>query len=356
MSSFDGWLGQNVPESIMEDAAAWMALLDSEECSPTDRLAFARWLAEDPLHQWGFEELSEVWARLHTLTDINQLAEHPKVTPFPAPLAAEERAFPPAESKASKEWSTLAATALVVIGACIHLFFGTPSESHQTQVGEVQTIALEDGSRIELNALSSVEVHIDDRRRRIELMNGEALFHVEQDERPFVVTTPLGTVSAVGTQFAVHASASMVEVSVIEGLVSVAASTSHTALTEYESDLLVRFTDEIALLGAGQRIELTRESQKFLTMSQDHIEAELSWRNGEVVFSERPLMSVLSEMRRYLGAPIFIGDPELNTLRISGRFRTGDVDAFLAQLGDDYGIVIDRDDRLTVLRAHPPRN
>lgn len=352
MSSFEGWLGENVPEGVMEDAAAWMALLDSEDCTPTERLAFARWLAEDPVHQWGFEELSEVWARLHTLTDINQLVDHPKVVPFPAPAAAEKRAFPPEESGGHREWSTLAAAALVVIGACIHLVFGTPAELHETQVGEYQHIVLEDGSRVELNAMSTVEVHIDDRRRQIELMNGEAVFHVKDDSRPFIVATPLGTVSAVGTEFAIHANASMVEVSVIEGLVSVAASVGHTALTEYESDLLVRFTDEIALLGAGQRIELTKESQKFLTLPPDHIDEELAWRNGEVVFTERPLMSVLVEMRRYLGTPIFVGSPELNTLRISGRFRTGDVEEFLHHLGKDYGIVVDQEDGLTILRTH----
>lgn len=357
MTMFEGWLGENVPEGILEDAAAWMALLDSDECAPADRLAFARWLAEDPMHQWGFEELSEVWARLHTLTDINHLVDHPKIVPFPDPAAAERQAFPPAERDAGgrQEWSTLAAAALVVIGACIHLVFGTPGELHKTRVGEVQDIRLEDGSRVELNAMSTVEVHIDDRRRRVELADGEAVFHVASDERPFIVETPLGTVSAVGTRFAVHANESMVEVSVIEGLVSVSASTGRTALTEYESDLLVRFTDEIALLGAGQRIELTRETQKFLTVTPDHIDEELAWRNGEVVFTERPLMSVLVEMRRYLGVPIFVGSPELNTLRISGRFQTGGVDQFLARLSDDYGIVVDREDGLTILRTQPAK-
>ena len=356
MSSYEGWLGENVPESVMEDAAGWMAVLDSEGCTLADRMAFTRWLAEDPLHQWGFEELSEVWARLNTLTDVNRLVDHPKVALFSVPKAAERRAFSPTEAGGQRDWSTLAAAAVVVLGACIHLIFSTPSELHRTAVGELQNIVLEDGSRIELNAKSSVEVQIDDRRRQIDLANGEAVFHVEKDERPFVVKTPLGTVSAVGTQFAVHARASTVEVSVIEGLVSVTSSTTNTALTEFESDLLVRFSDEIALLGAGQRIELTRESQKFLTMSRTRIEDELSWRNGEVVFSEKPLMLVLLEMRRYLGTPIFVSDPELNSLRVSWRFSTNDVDSFLARLRDDYGIIIDQESGMTILRARARTN
>jgi ferric-dicitrate binding protein FerR (iron transport regulator) len=66
-------------------------------------------------------------------------------------------------------------------------------------------------------------------------------------------------------------------------------------------------------------------------------------------------MSVLVEMRRYLGVPIFVGSPELNTLRISGRFQTGGVDQFLARLSDDYGIVVDREDGLTILRTQPAK-
>ena len=60
MSGFDDWLGQKIPDHIMEDAATWMALLDSSNCTSADRIGFARWLSTDPLHQGAFEELSEV--------------------------------------------------------------------------------------------------------------------------------------------------------------------------------------------------------------------------------------------------------------------------------------------------------
>lgn len=353
MSRVDGWLGQNVPESVMRDAAEWMVLLDSAECTATDRMAFAQWLAEDPVHKWGFEELSEVWARVQTLSDISHIIDQPNVTRLPGREAAERRLQAAPDAKRHREWSTLAAVGMIVLGVTVHFLSVTPSSLHETQVGEFREIALDDGSSVELNAMSSIEVRFDERRREIELGNGEAVFEVEPDARPFVVRTPLATLSAVGTQFAVHATPSLVEVSVLEGLVSVSPGGSMSMTNEVATDLLMRFTDEIALLGPGQRIELTRETQKFLSISPDNLDDELSWRQGEVVFRDRPLMSVLSEMRRYIGTPIFIGDPALNSLRVSGRFRTGDVEAFLRELSDHYGIVIERpDDRLVILRIH----
>ncbi len=342
MSGFDDWLGQNIPDHIMEDAAKWMALLDSNDCTQADRVAFARWLSADPLHQGGFEELSEVWARLQILSDVPAMVEHPDVIPFPA--KPENKLFEDEVPVRRSEWSTLAASLLIIVGVIVHTMFGTPSELHVTETGEIQSILLQDGSRVELNARSTIEVQLDDKRRDIRLNSGEAVFHVVKDERPFIVRTELATVSAVGTQFSVRTSPSVVEVSVIDGLVSVAAANTGTALTEYDSDLLVRFTDEIALLGAGQRLELTREHQRYQTLSEEVIEDDLSWRNGEMVFSDTPLVTVISDMRRYHGASVFIGDPVLNSLRISGRFPTDDADFLLTALNEQYGIVIDRSD------------
>jgi len=347
MSGFDDWIGQNIPDHVMEEAASWMALLDSSSCNPADRVSFAQWLSEDPLHQGAFEELSEVWARLHMLSEVPAMTNHPDIIPFPAKV--EEPVFDDEAPPKRAEWSTLAASLLVVLSVIIHLSFGTPTDLHVTETGEIEMISLDDGSRVELNARSSIKVQIDDNRREIKLSNGEAVFYVRKDDRPFVVRTDLATVSAVGTKFSVRTDPSLVEVSVIDGLVSVAATRSGTVLTEYDSDLLMRFSDEIALLGAGQRLELTRESKRYEMVSDRVLEDDLSWRNGEMVFSDTPLVAVITEMRRYHGAGIIIGDPVLNSLRISGRFPTDSADYFLAALDEKYGIAVERDENSYVV-------
>ncbi|MEM9305520.1 MAG: DUF4880 domain-containing protein, partial [Pseudomonadota bacterium] len=81
--SLDDWLGDRIPDVIMDDAAAWMTRLDANRCNTADRLAFARWLDEDTRHRAAFEELSEVWARLHTLTEIDVDETESPVLAFP---------------------------------------------------------------------------------------------------------------------------------------------------------------------------------------------------------------------------------------------------------------------------------
>jgi transmembrane sensor len=309
------------------------------------------------MHRWAFEELSEIWARLHSLTDVNELADHPDVIRFPEKRAY-EGSFPEygnVRARPKFEWSTVAAVLVLVTGIVSHFVTATSAQVHETLTGEVQTVALTDGSSVNLNSRSGLEVKFDNKRRWIRLRDGEAVFQVAKDDRPFIVKTDLATVTAVGTVFSINARASTVRVSVLEGMVSVSAGRTGTALTEYDSYLLLRFSDEIALLGAGQRLELTRESQRFETVSATRMNDELSWRDGEIVFDETPLVVALVEMRRHIGSRIFIGDPRLNNLRVSGRFPTGSPEMFLARLADEFGVVVTvENNNMTVLRASSP--
>ena len=110
MSSLTDWITQEIPEAINEDAARWMALLDSEDCNEADRLSFARWLDEDPRHCWAFQELSEVWAQLRTLSDVRPLMDQPVVHRLPVarPAAAPSAAVNFSASAANARfWSSL---------------------------------------------------------------------------------------------------------------------------------------------------------------------------------------------------------------------------------------------------------
>lgn len=86
-------------------------------------------------------------------------------------------------------------------------------------------------------------------------------------------------------------------------------------------------------------------------MSDVALDDDLSWRNGEVVFSDTPLVVAIAEMRRYDEVSIIVGDPVLNSLRISGRFPTSDAGYFLTLLDEKYGISVEREaGKFVVLR------
>ncbi len=96
------------------------------------------------------------------------------------------------------------------------------SSTYTTQIGERRSIALADGSTIDLNARSTLRVNFSKTERNVELIDGQALFEVAKDKaRPFIVRSGETVVRAVGTQFDVYHKKEGTTVTVIEGSVAV---------------------------------------------------------------------------------------------------------------------------------------
>ena len=355
MSFLETWIAENIPDVVMDDAAAWLARLDSESCNEADRAAFACWLAEDPVHRAAFEELSEVWARLRTLTHVGEQIEQGNITRLPVAQTVGHVASRDEGSSPGSDWSALAASLIVAVGVMMHLAFATPSETWTTEAAETMTVEMDDGSQIELNARSEVEVQFGAQRRHVKLNRGQAMFDVATDPRPFLVETPLGSIVAVGTRFDVAVRKGVVEVAVVEGQVSVSAAQGGAPLTEFDGRELVAVREVSALLQAGDTAELSADSLRQQTLSVNALEDRIAWMQGSVRFHQQPLERVLDEMRRYTNLNIHIGDASLAALRLTGEFPTNNIHEFLDQLTDRYDVFVDSPDHSWVV-LHSAQN
>ena len=89
-------------------------------------------------------------------------------------------------------------------------------------MGEQRSIQFEDGSTVDLNSRSKIRVKYSKQERDVELIEGQALFHVAHDtSRPFIVAVGATRVRAVGTQFDVYKKSNGTVVTVVEGRVAV---------------------------------------------------------------------------------------------------------------------------------------
>jgi ferric-dicitrate binding protein FerR (iron transport regulator) len=126
----------------------------------------------------------------------------------------------------------LAASVLLMIAAASAWIY-TQRDTYTTGIGEQRSIALADGSTVDLNSRSKLRIRYTDNERDVELLKGQAVFRVAKDHtRPFVVEANGTRVRAVGTQFDVYRKTSDTIVTVLEGRVAVAsenASPSHSA-------------------------------------------------------------------------------------------------------------------------------
>ncbi|MGH8655992.1 MAG: FecR family protein [Gammaproteobacteria bacterium] len=212
----------------------------------------------------------------------------------------------------------LAVAATLVLG----VLFGPswwPSlwvETYRTAVGERKTVALRDGSGIELNTDTELTVRLSERARKVALTRGEALFTVVHDQRkPFEVFAHRGCIRDTGTVFDVRAEAERVSVFVIEGAVSVTAEGSRGARA----------------LQSGERLAYNTAGDVTATERLD-VGAASAWREGRLVFKGRPLAEVIAELGRYHRATVMVITPRLKAIPVSGVFPTGDLKLALATI------------------------
>jgi ferric-dicitrate binding protein FerR (iron transport regulator) len=169
-------------------------------------------------------------------------------------------------------WMYAAAAAVILIVGFAYVYV-TAGETFETSYGNQLTVLLPDGSEAILNSKSSVTFDTDSwEENRTIALTGEAFFKVQKGEK-FTVTTNLGSVEVLGTQFNVRTAEELFEVKCTEGKVKVAASNQETAI-----------------LTAGKAFsELDGKTTAWNFDIKDE-----TWREGESNFREIPLKYVIS--------------------------------------------------------------
>jgi transmembrane sensor len=299
-------------EEMIERAAYWLALLHDDAATEADRQAFKVWSEADPRHALAVARMQAV------LGSLGQLPSRP------ARLAL-SRAFTPAKRGVSPR----PLQAIAVIGV---LFFGWLSvdqapiwlADEHTLTGERREVVLSDGSQLQLNSDSALDLDFDERQRAVRLLRGEIWVQVaKQPHRPFVVQTDQGTITALGTRFLVRNEPDgSVQVSVLESAVS--ANADHLAGVRVE---------------AGQRAKLHDGVVQVPAAIGNSDPA--AWTRGLLVVDDRPLSEVLRALAAYRHGVLNFNEHALDKLRVSGVFRLDDTDAALATLADNLPIKVE---------------
>lgn len=115
----------------------------------------------------------------------------------------------------------LKVAAVLAILAASYIFINSLPTTIHTQLAETKTISLPDTSEVLLNANSEISFKENNWADVRELnLNGEAYFKVAKGKK-FIVNTPQGEVTVLGTQFNVLDTSDIFAVSCYEGLVAV---------------------------------------------------------------------------------------------------------------------------------------
>jgi transmembrane sensor len=324
-------------EQLEERAAEWAVRIAEGELSADERIAFHSWYSASARHREALARLSHVWQHCDALAE---LSDHAAADVTRASRAADRSRtavmlgyFP---NRRSLLAAGVAAVALLIAGKLAQkAVVTTPpvagemyATTAETAIGERATVALPDGSWMELNTHSAVAVRYTANERIVRLTRGEAHFIVASNaHRPFSVHAGDRVVTAVGTAFTVQLKADAIEVTVAEGKISLGA--AHANPRKRVPDLLDR---AVPALEAGQRAVLQDGREAVATLPPAELERRLAWRQGMLAFAGEPLSHVLEELERYTDVVIEVTDPTLRALPVAGRLRIDDVASMLEAL------------------------
>jgi transmembrane sensor len=224
--------------------------------------------------------------------------------------------------------------AAAVIGALVGVtlmwwsIIGEPL-NYGTGVGEQRLISLTDGSTVTLNARSRLRVAFTADSRTVELLEGQAFFHVAKNAvRPFVVLSSDTAVRAVGTQFDVNRSNGGTTVTVLEGRVAVYpeqldgkrgrgdAPSRSVAVPPTPGD-----GARSVMLTAGERVHVVDGGAPVQPVHVDAVSAT-AWREGKIVLESATLSEVAAEFNRFNVRQVTAEDHGPTPLRLSGIFAT----------------------------------
>jgi transmembrane sensor len=334
---------------IVSEASAWFIEFRAGDVNGEARTRFIDWLRRSPEHIQAYLEISGVWAELPTSDpegkiDIAALIARARgeadVITLP-PMRPAPVSTPPQDSPALWQRPRRALYALAALGllAAVTLRYlgGNFTDSYATGIGEQRTIQLTDGSTVELNARSRVQVHLTKSQRDVTLLEGQALFRVAKDkQRPFVVSAGDAQVRAVGTEFDVYRKQVSTVVTVVEGRVET--------------------TDPFASAGAAPIVlsageQLTVIPHTTATPTKTDTLVATAWVQRRLMFEETPLGEVAEEFNRYNRRPLSIDDRELKKVKISGVYSSTDPASLINFLRSQGSIqVIETENQVRVVR------
>lgn len=327
----------------VDQATAWCLRLAEGRLAPQTRAAFDDWLAADPGHARAFDDVVRAWQALEQTHLSPELIEMRR-----GALDSFRRGHARLWSRGTarrRRWLPAAAAAglaFVAIGAWLWVRF--VPERYETGLGERRVIALEDGSKVSLDAHSRVDVRYSGERRELWLRRGRAKFQVARDSlRPFSVRASDKMVVATGTQFSVELLSSQVHVILYQGSVDVLSSRDGALRPVHwkpEPGAPVVPTGR-QNLPPGRELVVGSAAAAVALRPTDPVRS-LSWEAGQLVFNKESLSSAVERMNRYSDQPLFIGDPAVGHIRISGTFLAGDTAAFLEGVTGIFPVRIDR--------------
>lgn len=336
-------------ERLRAEALDWFVLQGNANATAAERAALQAWLQADEAHRQAFAHWQQQWQAVGRIPgDLQSLLQrnlaYDKAMEAASPAGARLQpahtgvsSAPADKSQGPRRRRVLSACAAalagVVAGGAGWLAWQqwqhwqeqpVFAQAFGTSRGQLSEVTLPDGSRLQLDTATQLQVAYYRQRRELVLLQGQAVFAVQPDaDRPFQVRAQSTRVTVVGTRFSVRSTPELpggdgVHVAVEEGRVLVEGDAPGAAPENAARPLLLTPGQQVSADAQGRLSPVSRVGDAGIA----------PWRRHRVRFDNLRLDQALAELARYRDMPLVIRDPAVASLRITGVFDPRELATF----------------------------
>ncbi|GFE84593.1 hypothetical protein GCM10011487_65930 [Steroidobacter agaridevorans] len=252
------------------------------------------------------------------VVDFDSYADvvRPRPRPVPQPAAA------PSRFNFTK--LALAASVMLAVIATLWVSMSGADRVITTASGSWEKQLLEDGTVVYAGPHTKLRFHFTDEMRGVTLVHGQALFEVaRQPAWPFMVSTDVGTVRAVGTAFATSDLGDTVLVTVAEGKVAVTA----TAVREGVQPMVHAIADQqVVLSSTGVSTPVSVDAER-----------ELMWLRNWYEYEGERIGDIVAQLNLLNDAQVIVDDPQVLRLQVKSlSFKPSQPEDFVSEINRWY--------------------
>jgi transmembrane sensor len=298
---------------LLEQAITWAVRLGSGSANAAARAACDAWRAAHPANEHAWRQVQAVEDAFRQVPPVGVVRNEGGTLAHGAlRLATRLRAH----QSRRRALGTLGALGFATTGGLLGLFLWRETSwvqrtGYATAIGERRRVLLPDGTQLDLNTGSEVQVVFSPRQRRIVLRRGELFVRTGADStamlgrRSFWVESAHARFEALGTRFGVREQDGQTRLSMTEGRVVIHAGDQGAA------PQLVAQAGDSYIVG-GDATPPRRVVER--SFEPD------AWTDGALVVRQMRLDAFVAELARYRGTPLLC-DSQVASLRVSGVFQ-----------------------------------
>ena len=299
---------------ILKEAAEWIVLIQASALTDAQQIEFETWKNQSEAHQTA-------WLKAEYL--LSSFEDFPENG---------QEIIKKGNHAARFQWTKQLVVACI---ACLGSIIAWNSEykylwlsDYSTAIGQQKNVILKDGTQLQLNTDTALDVRYTPHQRTLRLHYGEIQIHTAKEthsDRPFFVETENAHLQALGTVFNVQYLKNKQQ---------------QTCLGVIESAVKVTLNQskKMTVVQAGEQLCFDDTDFKALGQLDPNV---LVWKNQMIMAFEMPLEQLFQEIGRYQHQYVDIA-PQLKALKVSGSYPVNNLTQLQSALELSYPIRMQR--------------